>query len=120
MVRLGELQHLLALCLWLTANVTAIPFEEFYPIGEENGDALVNRTVDGSSLVIPFPLPLNFFGRFYDDIFVSSKWECHSTLLIQFLQGIVEKHRKQAWIATGMHNTVYEQSLNAEQHPHHR
>ena len=58
MIRLGELRHLLTLCLWLTVNVTAIPFEEFYPFGEKNGDALVNRTVDGSSPVIPFPLPL--------------------------------------------------------------
>ena len=61
-------------------NVSAIPLEEFYPFGEGNGDALVNRTVDGSSSVIPFPLPLNFFGRFYDDIFVSYSWNMNLSL----------------------------------------
>ena len=64
-------------------TVTAIPLEEFYPFGEENGDALLNRTLDGSSPVIPFPLPLNFFGQFYHDIFVSSQ-----------INGIVTVHIK--------------------------
>ena len=73
MKRFGKLQQLSTACLWLITTVTAIPLEEFYPFGEENGDAVLNRTVDGSSPVIPFPFPLNFFGQFYDDIFVSSQ-----------------------------------------------
>ena len=63
MKRIGKWQQLSAAYLWLMTTVTAIPLEEFYPFGEENGDALLNRTVDGSSPVILPPFPLNFFGR---------------------------------------------------------
>ena len=73
MKRFGKLQQLSAVCFLLMTTVTAIPLEEFYPFGEENGDVLLGRTLDGSSPAIPFPLPLNFFGQIYYDIFVSSQ-----------------------------------------------
>ena len=75
MKRFGKVQQLLGICFVLMTTVTAIPLEEFYPFGEENGDALLDRTLDGSSPVIPFPLPLNFFGQIYYNISVSSQME---------------------------------------------
>ena len=48
-----------------------IPLDEFYPFGEDAGDSLLERTLDGSSSVIElvnsvFP----FYGREYDQLYV--------------------------------------------------
>ena len=57
----------------LAADVVAIPLSQFYPFGEEAGDTLLNRTLDGSSPNITLPLQLLFFGQPFDTISVSSK-----------------------------------------------
>ena len=69
----GQLLYLFAtgLLLELTAHVTAIPLNEFYPYGVEAGDTSVERTLDGSSPPIILPLELSFFGRSFNTIFVS-------------------------------------------------
>ena len=69
----GRLLYLFAtgLLLELTAPVTAIPLNEFYPYGIEAGDTLANRTLDGSDPPIILPLEFSFFGRSFDTIFVS-------------------------------------------------
>ena len=69
----GQLLYLFAtgLLLELTTPVTAIPLNEFYPYGVEAGDALANRTVDGSSPPIILPLEFSFFGKSFNTIFVS-------------------------------------------------
>ena len=71
-----QLQLLLANCLLLTIHVTAIPLGQFYPFGEQSGDNLVGRTLDGSSPNITLPLPFAFFGESYNDIYVSIMNEC--------------------------------------------
>ena len=67
-----QLQLLLASCLLLTTSVIAIPLDQFYPFGEQSGDNLVGRTLDGSSSNITLPLPFTFFEESYDDIYVST------------------------------------------------
>ena len=69
----GQLLYLFAtgLLLKLTAHVTAIPLNEFYPYGIEAGDSLANRTLDGSAPPIILPLEFPFFGKSFNTIFVS-------------------------------------------------
>ena len=59
--------------LVLVNDVAAIPLEQFYPFGLDAGDNLLNRTLDGSSSKISLPRPLPFFGKSFDDIYVSKK-----------------------------------------------
>ena len=69
----GQLLYLFAtgLLLELTAPITAIPLNGFYPYGVEAGDSLVERTLDGSSPPIILPLEFSFFGQSFNTIYVS-------------------------------------------------
>ena len=71
MANTGSLLSLLVICLLLTTDVTAVAIKDFYQFGLEAGDDLVNRTLDGSSPRITLPSPLNFFGEFYNETYVS-------------------------------------------------
>ena len=65
---------LLFLLMVLTTGVDTIPLEDFYPFGAGAGNT-EHTVADGgdSSRPIPLPSQLNFFGQFYDDIFVSKE-----------------------------------------------
>ena len=66
------LSVLLPLLFLMSSRETyGIPLDKFYPFGEDAGDSLLNRTLDGSSSVIElinyvFP----FYGREYDQLYV--------------------------------------------------
>ena len=64
---------LLSTCMVLTTGVNAIPLEDFYPFGSEVGDANYSNVDDEASPPISLPSQLNFFGQFYNNIYVSNE-----------------------------------------------
>ena len=68
----GQLLYWLVSCLLLTACVTAIPLNEFYPFGAGAGDSSVPRIDDGSSPPVSLPQKFFFFRKSFDTIYVSS------------------------------------------------
>ena len=52
---------------------SGIPLDQFFPFGEEAGDTLVDRTLDGSSAAITLPSPFPFFDNSNGTVFVSLK-----------------------------------------------
>ena len=80
----GQLLWMLATCIALTTLVTAIPLQQFYPYGAENGDNLIHRNDDGSSPPIPLPSQFNFFGQSVYDFYVSYIRPCQYCFLNTF------------------------------------
>ena len=77
----GRLLWLLAAYIVLTTDVTAIPLQQFYPYGVENGDSLIHRNDDGFSLPVPLPSQFNFFGQSVYYFYVSYIRPCQYCFL---------------------------------------
>ena len=60
---------LLALCCF--SHVAGLPVLEFYPFGLAEGDQLLNRSDEDSSLVIELEVPFVLFGTARSSVFVS-------------------------------------------------
>ena len=71
MANTGSLLSLLVICSLLTTAVNAVAIGDFYKFGLDAGDAVVHRRLDYSSPPITLPSPFNFFGVFYNQIYVS-------------------------------------------------
>lgn len=54
-------------------EVFGIPLSEFYPFGEDAGDSLMDRTLDGSSPLIKLHYSVfPFYGQEYEQLYVRS------------------------------------------------
>ena len=77
MANTGSLLSLLVICSLLTTDVTAVAIKDFYKFGLDARDAALQPTLDGSSPPIILPSPFNFFGVFYNIIYVSEVLVSH-------------------------------------------
>lgn len=66
------LSRLLPLLLLLSCKKAyGIPLDDFYPFGEDAGDNVMQRTLDGSSPLIKLDSSIYpFYGQEYDQLYV--------------------------------------------------
>ena len=76
---------LLAFCGF--SDVGGLPVSEFYPFGLAEGDQLLNRSDEDSSLVIELEVPFVLFGTARSSVFVS---HVHDVVV---LQGLIVAYR---------------------------
>ena len=64
---------------WL-CGVSAIPLDQFYPFGEDVGDAINTEVLDGSSPPITLSRAFYFYGKDYFTVVVSTYFYNHEDL----------------------------------------